>query len=101
MPLYEYECRKHGVFEQLGNIATRAAAQPCPDCRRAAPRVLSAPQQPTLERSTRIAHERNERSQHEPRMVTQRAPEVARDAPAKAPPMQRGHTGARPWMIGH
>lgn len=99
MPLYEYQCRKHGVFEQLGSIAERAASQPCPDCRRAAPRVLSAPQQPVLERAPRIAHERN---QHEPRLVKSGAPEPARDAPPpKPPPMQRAHTGARPWMIGH
>jgi putative FmdB family regulatory protein len=101
MPLYEYQCRRHGVFEQLGSIADRAASQPCPDCRRQAPRVLSAPQQPVLERSTRIAHERNERSQHEPRMVKARALEQARDARPKPAPVQRAHAGARPWMIGH
>jgi putative FmdB family regulatory protein len=101
MPLYEYQCPRHGVFEQLGSIAEREAAQPCPGCRRAAPRVLSAPCSPALDRSTRIAHERNERSAHEPRMVTQRAPAARRDAPATPPKMQRAHGGGRPWMIGH
>jgi putative FmdB family regulatory protein len=102
MPLYEYECRKHGVFEQLGSIAERVAPRPCPDCNRPAARVLSATQQPALERTTRVAHERNERSRHEPRMVTRQAPAAApvRDRPP-VPKPQRAHGSGRPWMIGH
>ena len=69
MPMYEYSCAKHGTFEALRAIEQRAAPARCPDCSARSKRVLSAPRLRGMERSTLIAHERNERSRHEPRVV--------------------------------
>jgi putative FmdB family regulatory protein len=102
MPLYEYTCKKHGLFEQLGSIAQRAASEPCPTCHRAAPRVLSVPQRPLLSAGTRIALDRNERSSFEPKIVKREAaaePKRQRDVPPA--PKRQAHTHGRPWMIGH
>ena len=100
MPLYEYDCRKHGVFEQLGSIADRDATVRCPECKQTTKRVLSPTQRPVLARGERIARERNERSQHEPRIVSsQNRPSPP--AETKQPPARHQHAGGRPWMIGH
>jgi len=106
MPLYEYQCAKHGTFEQLGSLAQRSAAEPCPTCQRKAPRILSAPQRSVLAPATRKAHERNEASAHEPRVVRSQpaeAPTQRRMSASNAPPKphRHGRTASRPWMIGH
>lgn len=101
MPVYEYECTDHGVFEQLRALAESAEPGLCPRCESAAPRVLSVPRLSGMPRATRIAHERNERSRHEPRHthggVEQRA---VGEKPAARPALTR-YTGARPWVIEH
>ncbi len=97
MPTYEYECREHGVFEQLRPMQESRAATPCPTCASLAPRILSAPVLSQLSRHTRVALDRNERSRHEPTLV-QRAAEPSRDAP-RAPTFRAG--GGRPWALEH
>ncbi|HVZ31527.1 MAG TPA: zinc ribbon domain-containing protein [Polyangiaceae bacterium] len=103
MPVYEYECGDHGVFELLRSIAERAEPAPCPSCAREAPRVVSVPHLSGMARPNMIAHARNERSRHEPRHVHAghthaRAP--AQAIPERRPALQRS-TGSRPWVLEH
>jgi putative FmdB family regulatory protein len=95
MPLYEYECRDHGVFEQTRSIAESTADAPCPDCRRESPRIVSMPALGRLERSQVRAIDVNERSRHEPRVV-HKAP----TAPSERRPLQSAG-GGYPWAVGH
>lgn len=44
MPIYEYRCAGCGrVFESLRALAVADDPAPCPDCGKAAKRILSAP----------------------------------------------------------
>jgi putative FmdB family regulatory protein len=99
MPLYEYECASHGVFELTRPMAEASLGASCPDCATPAPRILSAPRLACLPASQSKAHARNERSRHEPRRVER----PARSAPPDAPPVRTKTVaaGGRPWAIGH
>lgn len=98
MPLYEYECVAHGVFELSRPMAEAALAAPCPECEAAAPRILSAPRLACLPAASMRAHDRNERSRHEPRRVERRARVTAESAGNPTKPMA---AFGRPWAIGH
>ena len=95
MPIYEYECREHGVFEDQRSIARSDEDGPCPVCQEQAPRIVSAPNLGRMERSQVKAMDRNEKSRHEPRVV-QTTP---RSSGERAPPRSAG--GGYPWAIGH
>ncbi|HSY23736.1 MAG TPA: zinc ribbon domain-containing protein [Polyangiaceae bacterium] len=97
MPLYEYECSEHGVFDDQRRMSEFAAPSSCPVCARPAPRVLSAARIRGLPRAELTARDRNERSAHEPRILVR-----ARDAPlAPRQPGQACESPSRPWMLGH
>ena len=97
MPLYEYCCKTHGVFDAFRSFSESEAPAACPMCGEASPRVLSIPRTRVLERGTRIAMERNEKSKHEP---------IKRSRDSDAPPVPQPaikaqkSVGARSWMIG-
>ncbi len=111
MPLYEYECAKHGVFDALRPLAEYQSPQVCPWCGTQAPRVVAtAINLGDLPSNTRQAHERNERSAH--------APASSRDSkhgagcsccrgtrkPSKTVTTAGGgksFPSQRPWMISH
>lgn len=97
MPLYEYECDRHGVFEAWAGMSRSSEPAPCPSCQSAAARILSAVRGAQLAAGEVRARDRNERSKHEPRIA--RAQRVARDPEVK-PKLQRAH-GSRPWALGH
>ena len=111
MPVYEYQCDDHGVFEVLKSLAEYAEPAACPSCDVTATRLLSTPHLSGLARPNMIAHERNERSRHEPRRVKSthdhahphhreaRAIASAKGEPQK--PVLKQYTGARPWVIEH
>jgi putative FmdB family regulatory protein len=94
MPLYEYECPDHGVFEEPRPIAESAADSTCPDCLGTARRIVSATNLGRLERSQVKAMDRNERSRHEPRVVKTEPKREGRPPPLRA-------AGGYPWAIGH
>jgi putative FmdB family regulatory protein len=73
MPIYEYDCAEHGVFEVHRAVADFAAPGVCPACGRSSMRVLSPPRLRCTPATHRIANERNERSQHEPKVVARPA----------------------------
>ena len=96
MPLYEYCCDTHGVFEAFRPFAQSAAPAACPTCGSESPRVLSLPRTRVLERATRIGMERNEKSRHEPRRQSAKAgPQIGADGLPKV----KSSSGPRPWMI--
>lgn len=125
MPLYEYECSNCGVFSALRKISESSLAVMCDECGEMGERIISAPHLAILDKSQRVAHERNEKAANEPRVsrrsscgctgshtckTTQDKAASAKsgkgvagkksDANAPAFQMQTKKT-ARPWMVGH
>ena len=105
MPIYEYECRQHGVFELLKSVSEVHDPGLCPRCALPGQRLISVPTLSAMARSEVIAHERNERSRHEPRIA--RSPGSCNHSGAcnhgrKAQPGKlKAYTGKRPWVIEH
>ncbi len=104
MPVYEYECNSHGLFEAMHPMARSSEPSPCPTCEVQSMRVLSTPH--LASGSTNFkARDRNERSQHEPRMVKREhnhshgKNEKTTD-PAGRPALRASH-GSRPWALEH
>ena len=108
MPLYDYECQSCGTFREWRSMAEWETNAPCPSCLLPSPRLAAAPMLAVLSSNNRIAHERNERSAHEPKVVRtedlprghHRHPGVSRLIKQQfgdvhpSPP-------SRPWMVGH
>lgn len=119
MPLYDYKCRKHGVFQELAALADHALPAACPQCQEQAPRVILIPPQVlAMAPESRDAYARNERSRHEPAFSSPESRRAARiEHPAgcgcgqhenrKKSAMLYTADGAkifpsqRPWMISH
>jgi putative FmdB family regulatory protein len=81
MPLYEYECLKHGIFADWQTIANAAQPACCPDCGAPSARTVCAPYLGTMDSARREAHRINERSANEPRVVRRaRGGEMGHDA---------------------
>lgn len=98
MPTYDYDCGCGSRFALLRAIDHRDEPAPCPRCGGGGRRAVAAPRLAALPRATRVAHERNERSAHEPRLV--RRAEQPAPPPAARPALDTHHHG-RPWMLGH
>jgi putative FmdB family regulatory protein len=69
MPLYDYECENCGPFREWRRMSEWQADMACPSCSIPAPRLAAAPMLRVLSPNNRVAHERNERSAHEPKVV--------------------------------
>lgn len=120
MPFYEYECNNCGVFSALRKMSDSSEPAICEECGATSLRILSAPRLAILGKTQRVAHERNERSAHEPKSGRRSscgctgahscktgtgnsksaAPKVN---PATGVPALQMQTkkSARPWMVGH
>jgi putative FmdB family regulatory protein len=96
MPLYEYDCQSHGLFETMHSMHDAAAPERCPNCGEQAPRVLSAPRLACVSANERTARDRNEKSRHEPRVTRKKNSPQKEERPA----LRAGHH-ARPWALGH
>ena len=111
MPLYDYACATCGPFRAWRGMSEWEASVPCPDCSLPAPRLASVAMLAVLSASNRVAHERNERSAHEPKVM--RREDLPRERlhqghrPGASPLVRQQfgavHEGARdrPWMVGH
>ena len=64
MPLYEYECSKHGSFRDWRPMSESHLPSACPDCGRAATRMVSAPRL-GIASDIRKVHAINEKSANE------------------------------------
>jgi putative FmdB family regulatory protein len=96
MPLYEYACGEHGVFETHRPVAEFDESSACPTCERSCSRVLSATCVRFVGAFERVARDRNERSQHEPKLVTRQAGGASREGP----PTYHS-SGSLPWAVSH
>jgi putative FmdB family regulatory protein len=98
MPLYEYECKKHGVFDEQRSMDESEASLACPACGAEARRILSPPRLRCMAKAESTARARNERSCHEPRVVSAEGGGREPHPPSSG---RGSEAGGRPWMIGH
>jgi len=67
MPVYDYKCPDHGVFNDLATLEQHQEPMACPVCQTLSPRVfVVAPSVLAMAPDKRKAIETNERNQHEP-----------------------------------
>ena len=104
MPLYLYNCKSCGEFQDWQAMTACDQPAACPRCGRRSRRVVSAPKILAMDANLRKAHARNERSAHEPRLV-RRDKQKPHDH-VLVPGAAHGHgphfhRSSRPWMIGH
>ena len=66
MPIYEFECQAHGRFDELRGFADSSHPAACPACGTMCERAVSLPRAPIMDRAIVQAHDRNEKSRHEP-----------------------------------
>jgi putative FmdB family regulatory protein len=69
MPTYTFNCARCGDFTEMRRMQLADAPATCPLCGSPAQRVFVAPYVSRMNTALRRAHERNERSAHEPRVV--------------------------------
>jgi putative FmdB family regulatory protein len=101
MPIYEYDCPDHGLFEELRPMQRSSEAAPCPACAGASPRVLSTTRTNLVPRATSIAHAHNEKSQHAPEVRSHGHHHRAAGKQPRAPGQLQAWHGKRPWVIEH
>ncbi len=71
MPVYEYKCEAHGVFNDLATMADSDKPVACMLCGKPSARIIRLP--PTLftmDEKARQAHQINEKNSHEPTFST-------------------------------
>ena len=76
--LYDYDCGKCGSFSDLQPMSRASEAISCPNCGEPADRIVCAPFVANMNSHNRIAHQRNEKSAHEPQVATGPLPGRAR-----------------------
>jgi putative FmdB family regulatory protein len=113
MPLYEYVCGRCGPFSGWGSMQAYAQPASCSHCGTTSPRMVASPNLARSSHPVRLAHERNERSAHEPRVMRREQMPGGHDAdahhdhahpaaPPQAAPLGKNlHRSTRRWMIGH
>ncbi|MDF1629464.1 MAG: zinc ribbon domain-containing protein [Alcanivoracaceae bacterium] len=117
MPVYDYKCNEHGLFNTLATIDDADKPVACPTCEALSPRVIVLPKKVVnMDPATKAAHERNERSRHEPVFSTadRRAydKEHSRQCGCGSPKPGKSmllytadgkkmFPSMRPWMISH
>jgi putative FmdB family regulatory protein len=85
MAIYEYRCGSHGVFEVLRPIGTAPASVACAVCAGESIRVFSNPMVSFAPRALVAALDHEEKSRHEPEVVTSLPKSGARRATPMAP----------------
>jgi putative FmdB family regulatory protein len=102
MPIYEYECQQHGLFEEMRPMQRSSEGADCPECATISPRVLSPTRTNVVPRATSLAHARNEKSQHSPEVCTHAHGHAHHARPQKPRPGQlQAYRGKRPWVMEH
>jgi putative FmdB family regulatory protein len=76
--IYEYRCARDGAFEVTLPIGTAPASVACPACASAAARVFSSPMMSFAPRALVAALDHEEKTRHEPDVVTSLPPAPAR-----------------------
>jgi putative FmdB family regulatory protein len=91
MALYGFACERCGPFEVRRPMSEAAAPAPCPECGDEARRIFSPPRLALLGAPLRAALNGEERSGHEPDVVTTK----------NGKPMPHRHSPAPPWVLSH
>ena len=115
MPLYDYSCDSCGEFRDWKDISQSSKPAPCPSCGNPSVRTIASPFLADMSSNTRIAHQRNEKSAHEPKIMSRK--ELDRSGTRRSGAHghdghchghghgsgngMRQHVSSRPWMIGH
>ena len=94
MPIYHYNCKSCGEFVELRKISEYKLPAACPACDQMGSRVIKAPSLNTMNNAQRAAHDTNERSAHEPRVVRRKNNSNHKHSHSHS-------SSSRPWMIGH
>lgn len=67
MPVYDYKCTAHGVFNDLATMDASDKPCACPQCGELSARIIRLPPNLfSMDKDKKHAHEVNERNQHEP-----------------------------------
>ena len=74
MAIYEYRCERDGAFEVMLPIGTAPASIACPVCASEAGRVFSSPMLSFAPRALVAALDHEEKTRHEPDVVTSLPP---------------------------
>lgn len=77
MAIYEYRCERDGPFEVTRPIGTAPLSIACPACASEAGRVFSSPMVSFAPRELRAALDHEEKTRHEPDVVTSLPPRPA------------------------
>ena len=109
MPLYEYWCEEHGVFEAIRPMSEFSRPAECPDCGHPSARLmLTPPRRGSTDRARMAAHETNERAADSPKRLAQHGPGCSCCGGGKPsrktlhrPDGSKSFPSARPWMISH
>jgi putative FmdB family regulatory protein len=72
--IYEYRCDHDGPFEVTLALGTAPGSMPCPKCAGEAPRVFSTPMLTRAPRALVAALDHEEKTRHEPDIVTSLPP---------------------------
>lgn len=106
MPVYDYQCDECDCeFTMLMPMSRSSEPMPCPSCDQVAQRVISAPHLSTMRSDIRAAHQTNERSAHEPKMMKGHRCGAGcshqSDSKSNQPTLKQVSSAKRPWMLGH
>ena len=77
MAIYEYRCERDGAFEVTRPIGTAPSSFACPQCAGEAERVFSSPMMSFAPRALVAALDQEEKTRHEPDVVTSLPPAPA------------------------
>ena len=100
MPLYDYQCRVCGPFKEFRPLSEWDEDTKCPNCGSLSKRCIAMPRLQCVSRNVRVAHERNERSAEEPRVMRREELDAAHGhiAPRSR---QHGRNMYRGSVLGH
>lgn len=71
MPVYDFKCSLHGVFNELATISDSDKPCACPICGALSARIIRlAPEILNMAPEKKYAYEVNEKNQHEPSLST-------------------------------
>ena len=91
MPVYAFTCAGCGLFDVVRPMAQVGAPARCPACGGDARRVFTPPGVTLLARRVHRALDMEEKSAHEPEVVSQK----------RGRPLPHWHAPTPPWTLGH
>jgi len=116
MPVYDYKCKDHGVFDALATMAQSSDPAQCPQCNELCSRVIILPPEMfKMDKAKKQGHETNERNQHEPTYSSKERRQdddkhskgcgcenkIGKSAMLLNASGEKFFPSMRPWMISH